>query len=208
MKKLLLIMFFFKAGISFADDCKKISKEEAFNFSDLIFLGHVFEVSDSTYKIKVIESFKGYPQDTLVGVISRNVIPPIVGSIWLIYGQNLNDNRFLADVCSGSKSINWPHGTHDITFPTPPPPEVFKNPSQLFLLKQIIADKALNEFYYDVATLRAKRVEGENKLMKDKLDQIVQQYSLIENRLILMRWLMIASIVMSIGLVVLFFNKK
>lgn len=203
-------MIFLKSGIAFADECKKISKEETYNFSDIVFLGHVFEVGDSTYRIKVIELFKGKQtlNDTLVGIISRDVITPGVGSIWLIYAQGLDDNRFIADVCSGSKSMNWPHGTNDITFPTPPPSEVYKNPSQLFLLKQIIIDKALNEFYYDVASLRARKAQEENKLIKEERNRLTQQYGILAKELAFMKWLLVVLIVISIGLMIINFKKR
>lgn len=116
-----------------------------------IFLGHVFEVGDSTYRIKVMEWYKGeFLEDTLTGMITQRVMTPKTGSIWLIFGKKQLGDKFLADVCSGSKSLSSPHGTHDITFPEVPPPDVFKNPSQLFLTKQIVLDKALNEFYFDL----------------------------------------------------------
>jgi hypothetical protein len=208
MRKLLLIALVFKVGILCADDCKKISKEEAFNYAEIIFLGHVFEINDSTYRVKVVEWYKGIPKDTLVGVITQNVMTPKIGSIWLILGQNLASDRFLADVCSGSKSLNLPHGTHDITLPEIPPPDVFRNPSVLFLLKQIISDKALNEFYFDVASLRARKVQEEIKSITKENDQLEKQYSQLRSEINFMKWSIIILTIVSLGSMVLNFRKR
>src|SRR5690606_33512546 len=121
MKAIFLGVFLFKVGVIFADDCKSLSKEEVFDYADIIFLGHVFDVGDSSYRVKITEWFKGSPRDTLTGVITQDVTPPEIGSIWLIFGQSLTGNSFLADVCSGSKSLDLPYGSHDITIPIIPP---------------------------------------------------------------------------------------
>jgi hypothetical protein len=207
IRRLFLIAFLFRAGMLCADDCKKISKEEAFNYADIIFLGHVFEVNDSTYRVKVMEWFKGVPKDTLVGVITQSVMVPKIGSIWLILGQSLTPDRFLADVCSGSKSLNFPHGTHDITFPELPPSDVLKNPTALFLLKQIISDKALNEFYFDVASLRARKIQEENASIKEENNQLKKQYSQLISDINFMKWAIIILTIVSLGSIVINFRK-
>lgn len=208
MRRLFLITLFLKTGILLADDCKKISKEEAYNYADVIFLGHVFEVGDSTYRIKIIEWYKGNPIDTLVGAITQNVTVPKVGSIWLIFGQKKTDSEFLADVCSGSKSLSLPHGTHDISFPEIPPPDVFKNPSQLFLVKQIVSDKALNEFYFDVASLRARRVHQESKLLSERCNLLEKNYAQLSREISFMRWSIIILIIVSVSSMILNFRKR
>lgn len=188
MKAIFLGVFLFKAGIIFADDCKSLSKEEVFDYADIIFLGHVFDAGDSTYMVKISEWFKGIPRDTLTGVITQDVIPPEIGSIWLIFGQSLTDNRFLADVCSGSKSLDLPYGSHDITIPIIPPPEMYGNPAQLALLKEIELDKALNEFYYDVASLRARKFEEENKSIRQSQSQMEVNYTKLEQDVKFIKW--------------------
>ncbi|MCS6974174.1 MAG: hypothetical protein NZM13_06785 [Cyclobacteriaceae bacterium] len=208
MRRLLLIAFLFRSGMLCASDCKRISKEEAFNNADIIFLGHVFEVSDSTYRIKVIEWFKGVPKDTLVGVITQSVIVPEIGSIWLILGQSLTPDRFLADVCSGSKSLDLPHGTYDITVPEVPPRDVFKNPSELFLLKQMVSDKALNEFYFDVASLRARKSQEENKLLKSELEKMERNITRLADEVSTLKWLIVILALISIGAIFLNFRKR
>lgn len=182
MKKLFLIALFLKTGILLAGDCKKRSKEEIYNYADVIFLGHVFEVSHSTYRIKVIEWYKGIPTDTLIGVITQSVTVPEIGSIWLIFGRKQTDTKFLADVCSGSKSLNLPHGTHDITFLRYHHRIFSRILSTFFLTKQIVSDKALNEFYFDVASLRARKVEHENKLMSERYSQLEKSYAQLSRR--------------------------
>jgi hypothetical protein len=208
MRRLFLITLFLKTGILLANDCKKISKEDVYNYADVIFLGHVFEVGDSIYHIKVIEWYKGNLADTLVGVITQNVVVPKVGSIWLIFGQKLSDTKFLADVCSGSKSLSLPHGTHDITLPDIPPPDILKNPSQLFLVKQLISDKALNEFYFDVASLRARKTQQENKLMSDRFSHLEKSYASLSREMSFIKWSLIILIIVSVGSVLLNFRRR
>lgn len=188
MKAIFLGVFLFKVGIIFANDCKSLSKEEVFDYADIIFLGHVFDVGDSTYRVKIAEWFKGSPRDTLTGVITHDVIPPEIGSIWLIFGQRLTENSFLADVCSGSKSLDLPYGSHDITIPIIPPPEMYGNPVLLTLLKEIELDKALNEFYYDVASLRARKFEEENELIGQSQSQMEANYTKLENDVKFIKW--------------------
>jgi hypothetical protein len=208
MRRLFLITLFLKTGILLANDCKKISKEDVYNYADVIFLGHVFEVGDSIYHIKVIEWYKGNLADTLVGVITQNVAVPKVGSIWLIFGQKLSDTKFLADVCSGSKSLSLPHGTHDITLPDIPPPDILKNPSQLFLVKQLISDKALNEFYFDVASLRARKAQQENKLMSDRFSHLEKSYASLSREMSFIKWSLFILIIVSVGSLLLNFRRR
>lgn len=205
----MLVLLLLKSGIISADDCKKISKEDIYNYADIIFLGHVFEVGDSTYRINVMEWYKGkFLEDTLTGMITQRVMTPKTGSIWLIFGKTQPGDKFLADVCSGSKSLSSPHGTHDITFPEVPPPDVFKNPSQLFLAKQIVLDKALNEFYFDVASLRARKAQQVNESIKEKYSHLEKKYSQLSDDLNFLKWAVIVLIIVTVTSTVVRLIKK
>lgn len=208
MKTLLTSILFVESIVAFADDCKKLSKEEIINYADIIFLGHVHYVNDSIYKVKVIEFYKGSPRDTLEGVITQSVVVPKVGSIWLIYGQRLGENRFLADACSGSKSLDSPFGPHDITFPEIPPSDLYSNPSQLFLLKQIVLDKSLNEFYFDVSSLRVRFAQKDTKSINQDYNDIKQICSHLSRDIYLMKWLLIILIFVSIFSIIITLRKK
>lgn len=65
---------------------------------------------------------------------------------------------------------------------------MYGNPAQLALLKEIELDKALNEFYYDVASLRARKLEEESKTIKQSLSQLEVNYTELEDDVKFIKW--------------------
>lgn len=157
---MILWLFLLSMTPCYASDCARISKADAFRMADFVFLGEVIEVMDTTFSVIVLESYKGTPSDSLVGIINQNVIIPKKGSIWLFYATDLESLVFVADACSGSKSFDTPHGAHDVAYLIPPPPEVLRSPAQLFILEQVLEDKALNELYFEIASLRHLKLQN------------------------------------------------
>ena len=184
--KSILVALSLCIGYCNASDCIKLSKTEIYNFADGVFLGQVFEVMDTTFSVKLIETYKGSYPDTLTGIINQNVVPPEKGSTWLFYSTDLGRNTFIADACSGSKSFSFPHGAHDIAYLVPPPPEILRAPAQMFVLEQVLKDKALNEMYFEISGLRKNKLEerlmkleADNTRLNDQLVQMNQYYEII-----------------------------
>lgn len=205
MKKIILIILLLYCGSSYANDCIKLSKSEIVNIADLIVLGQILEVNETDYKVKVLEVFKGNPSDTLVGLLNHNVNTPQPGSLWLLYAQSLADNKIIADACSGSKSFDWPHGPHDITFPAPPPPDILDKPSQMFILEQVIKDGALHELYFEIMSLRFSKMN----LDLAKTRETVKDLSFVISKTnkkynILMALMISTSIVLIVGVIILY----
>ena len=171
MHKLLLITLILECQISFGWDCNSISQDEDFEFSDLVFFGRVIDVNDTSYRIKVLESYKGDAADTLVGLLRDFTPLPEKGSLWLIYGKG-DRTTFIVPMCSGSKSLDKPFGLHDASFPMPPPRGLWQNESFLAIFDALQKEKSLNEFYFEIASLREKVKKSDIDGLTEKLDQL------------------------------------
>ncbi|WP_209332865.1 hypothetical protein [Lunatimonas salinarum] len=125
---LILVATLLFASYSNASDCIRLSKYEIYQEADGVFLADVYEVSETKFKVRVLEVYKGTYPDTLTGIIDQNVIIPEMGSTWLFYSMDYEEGVFIADACSGSKSFTFPHGAHDIAYLVPPPPEILRSP--------------------------------------------------------------------------------
>ena len=140
--KSILVVLSLCTGYCNASDCIKLSKTEIYNFADGVFLGQVFEVMDTTFSVKLLETYKGSYPDTLTGIINQNVVPP--------------------------------------------PPEILRAPAQMFVLEQVLKDKALNEMYFEISGLRKNKLEerlmkleADNTRLNDQLVQMNQYYEII-----------------------------
>ncbi|MFD2998762.1 hypothetical protein ACFS7Z_00175 [Pontibacter toksunensis] len=94
--------------------------------TDLIFIGEVFSLDSSTYKIKVVDLFKGkLSSDTLIGYNSYNDCyeTTISKGLWVIY-TGLDENGRIPKLSSCgvviSRSLTEPEN-HFIILPPPPP---------------------------------------------------------------------------------------
>jgi len=164
-------MLILNAQISFGIDCNKISKDEDYENSDIVFFGRVIEVYDTSYRIRVLEIFKGNIADTLIGT-TRDSIVPKIGSHWLIYGMTYDSKIFGVLPCGGSKCQEWPLGLTDVSFPLPPPKILQDSKPLVELYSQIQFDKSLNEFYFEIESLREKVRKSELKIIRDTLSEL------------------------------------
>jgi hypothetical protein len=172
-KILILFLILVNITISYGSDCLKQSKHEIFDVADFVFIGQILEVNTNSYEIKVFEMFKGHPPVHLQGQLEPDVVRPKIGELWLFYAQHLKDNKIIAGRCSGTKSFDWPHGIHDISFPHPPPQYMENESPQMFILEQVIKNTAWNELYYELMTLRQRemndKINSSNKEIKELL---------------------------------------
>lgn len=204
---ILSVILFFTIFNCKAYDCSKLSKNEIYEDSDGVYLGYVFEVADTTFKVRVLEIFKGNYPDTLIGTFNENTIIPDSGSTWLIYSNDLEDGTFIIHPCSGSKSFQFPYGYHDLAFPIPPPPEIYDSPAVQVVLEQVLKGISLNEMYFEISNLRRKKSEENIKELMlrnihfgDKLERISQNYNLL-------MWLLVGVIILQVFYMIGWFRR-
>jgi hypothetical protein len=129
LKRLLLVIgVVLYSQYSFACDCPYIFGEkweakrvtDGIKKSEAVFIGEVVAYDDSTYKMKVLDVFKGKIEaDTLVGYNKNSDCTNIITQgMWIIY-TNLDGNKRIPEVslCSLSRSLSEPL----LNFPPPPP---------------------------------------------------------------------------------------
>ncbi len=210
MKNFLILAFALKASLVFGFDCEKLSKDELYNQAHLIFLGNVIYVSDTLASVKVVELFKGNANDTIIWLISQGELTPSVNSTWLIYGyRSSTENAFYIGECSASKSFNAPFSIHDVTLSPPPTPGMMAmNSEGRILHQQMLFDRALGEFYFDVASLRARKASGESKLINERHDQLEKLFASLIKDLTVLRWSTIILIIALVGSIIVSLRKK
>jgi len=135
-----------------ACDCKELGgldslREKGFRFSDLVFHGELLEITDSSFSIRVIESFKGeYQSETIIGkaVTSCSLFPKHKGQ-WIIYA-NYNTNETYIDIsqCLSSRSRVEPWCTYCYD---PPPPPQLKN--KMTKEEKLVEERAFNQYERD-----------------------------------------------------------
>ena len=134
----------------------------------MVFIGYIFESNDRNYKIYVDEIFKGYPPDTLIGVVDEDFIHPQKGTTWLFYINGFGDGNVYVNICSGSKSFEFPYGFHDVSRLVPPSKEFAKSSIDLTYLELLQSIKSTNEMYYEINSLRSLKSKEEiSKMLKD-----------------------------------------
>jgi hypothetical protein len=191
-------------------DCKTFSKEEIYNQADLVFLGKIIYVSDTLASVEIIELFKGSANDTILWLTSNGGIKPRLNSTWLIYGYKaVTKNTFYVGDCGGSKSFDAPRSIHDNTIPSPPTPEMMLMNSQGRILhEQMLLDRALNEFYFDVASLRAKKILEETRVVNKEYARIEKKHSQLANDLHFIKWAIIILTIVILGSTAINFRKR
>jgi hypothetical protein len=176
------------SSLSFGIDCKKQSKIDIYRKSNLVFTGTIVEVSSNHFSVLVGEKFKGkYKKDTLIAVIQNNSIIPEKGEDWLIYAEDLGELIYVDD-CLGSKSFNWPYGIQDISSPEQPPP-FFRDESMVYLLENIWKDRALNELYFEILSLRQFKIQNENTMMDEGLSSLENYKLALEKEIHYIKWM-------------------
>lgn len=186
------------SSLSFGIDCKKQSKIDVYRISDLVFTGTIVEVSSNHFSILVGEKFKGqYKKDTLQAVLQNNSIIPEKGEDWLIYAEDLGEFIYVDD-CLGSKNFNWPYGVQDISSPEQPPP-FFRDESMMYLLENIWKDRALNELYFEILSLRQFKIQNENTMMAERLSSLDNYKLALEKEVHHIKW-MIAFVILLLAI--------
>ena len=166
-KAIAFIVLILIASQATAWDCKTQTKRELYDEYEVVLIGKILRVDSLSYLVAVQEMFKGSQHDTLVGELWAETygasIRPERGETWLIYGDIRNGNLLAGD-CSGSRSFDFPYSFHMIASPTPPPRQMGEiTEVEMFILRNIDLDKALNELYYDIITLRQWKLEEKIK---------------------------------------------
>jgi hypothetical protein len=204
MKLLLIVFITLKLTVTFGFDCKKLTKDQIYNQADLVFLGSVIYVSDTIAGVRIIEWFKGNAKDTVQWFISKGEVIPSINTTWLIYGHNTNiGNSFYIQECTGSKGFTAPYSIQDDAIPPPPTSEMVSMSLEGRVLhRQMLFDRALSELYFDIASLRARKLEREIALLQQKYDKLMKgQESASDSRA--MNWSMILLLVVSMVSLVL-----
>jgi len=176
--------------------CPDRTKDEQIDFADIIFLGRVIGATDTSYVIKVLESFKGVHGDTLNGILTSEVRIPEIGTTWLIYARSLSEINFFADICSGSKSFEWPHSFSDVSFPMPPRRGAVISSGEELIQDELIKDMALNELYYEISSLRSHKSMDDLKIMQNKFNGLEDTISRLNVQSIILKWLIILVVVL------------
>ena len=119
--KAILFFLFLKIGIINACDCAPLKYKELFKYeienSKHIFLGEVLEIINDTYKIKIIEVFKGefITKKIIVGKNTTDCSFSINETgMWLIYAT-LESEMLKVNECGLSRPFKKPY-----VFPPPP----------------------------------------------------------------------------------------
>lgn len=163
-----LVFLMFLSNGCLGNDCSKQSKYELYSNSDLVFIGYVIESNETIYKVLVEEIFKGSASDTLVGIVDKNYDHPLKGSNWLFYISGFDNENIYIDLCSGSKSFEFPYGFHDISKLVPPSKEFSSSSMDLTYLELLQSIKSSNEMYYEISTLRSlKSSDNVSKLLNE-----------------------------------------
>ena len=180
MRNLIFLgMFFLFSGSLKGSDCKELSKIDLYNSAELIFLGQIIDVSDSVYFVRVDEKYKGNLSDTISGMIEERTIHPEIGDVWLIFAKKMENDLIFVDFCSGSKSLRFTLGAHDVSVPIPPPASLV-NDSDFFIIENINRSTSLNEFFFDVYSLRYIKDQREKEYTYDKYVTLLNHQNALE----------------------------
>lgn len=112
---LIILLLFYFSFEAFSCSCKiggyKESQEIDFELSDLVFLGEVITVEETSYKFQLIEIFKGDSNMKIIeGMLftSCSMIPRKGEGQWLVYG-NLTNGKLDISQCGVTRSYAKPH---------------------------------------------------------------------------------------------------
>jgi len=127
--KVLIFLIALSATKIFACDCKnlgnlKVLQEIEFDNSECVFIGEVLEIDsdNNTFKVKVIESFKGNELGKTYNGIYDKFCGPIIDEKgkWLIYGNFNSKNQVEINYCGLTRSLSHPE--NNVSGSKPPEP--------------------------------------------------------------------------------------
>lgn len=161
MKKVLIIVAFLMLISSvYADDCKIYSKQELFQFADHIFLAQLVSQNDSSIELSIHEVFKGSLGENQLVEINKKHSKNIRGNkSWLIYAIEKNEKLVISE-CGGTKGFEFPQNISNASSP-----DILQylplNKDILLGLENDWNGHALNELYYDIISLRQRKIINE-----------------------------------------------
>jgi hypothetical protein len=207
MNRIFLTVLVLITQICFGIDCNRISKDEEYESSDIVFFGRVLDVNDTSYRIKVLESFKGSVPDTLIGVITEHNLIPREGTHWLIYAMTDDFKIFGIPPCNGSKSQERPFGLNDISFPEPPRQTLRNNPALVEVYDHVQRNRSQNEFFFEIESLREKVRKSELKSLKVALRELKQTTANNDAKITYLMLITIASLAVTIICLILWWTS-
>ena len=196
IRRLLVILLLTFPISIYGHDCGKLTKDGIYEQADVIFFGRVININDTSFQIKVLENFKGDIKigDTLTGLIRDYIRPHEKETYWLIYANSSDFKVFLEAMCSGSKSLDIPFGLQDETFPSPPIKEINDNKAFSSIMYEIIKDKSLNEFYFEIGSLRERVKREEIRRITQNLKELTIENQKTQDKLALISWTLFISL--------------
>lgn len=181
------IFFSLNANIVIGVDCKRLSKNELYMYSDLIAIGKIENHDDNIYYVRILERFKG-KSDSIIIVDKKNAPNLHKSKYWLIYAFETN-GRFIIPFCSGTKSFNMPIDIHNIMQTEPPPSYILKDKALNFMYQNEYINNAKKELITEIMGLRQLKMENqllslkkESISTKESYKVLQEQYSNIRNQ--------------------------
>lgn len=193
------IVLLFTTHVAWADDCVAQEMDISFYEADLVFIGRVLRVADTSFYVSVIEDFKGMRTDSLIGLITQESIRPAIGQIWLFYGEDLGNGNFHSHYCSGSKSFDRPSG-----MPVPPRSRASMSISELEIYYETAVDRARNKLYFEIMSLRSRKFDS----LELKVNRIGSDVELLRERVWQLMLLVTICLFASTVLLILSFRKS
>lgn len=126
----ILFLTFLISSKSVACDCKapkslKEIQNREFTNSKYIFIGEILKIDTKThtFKIKVIESFKGVKNGKVYSGIYNKFCGPVINEVgkWLIYANYHSGNEIKINACGITRSFKNPESNISATRPPKPP---------------------------------------------------------------------------------------
>ncbi len=110
-------------------------RTEIFERSNLIFVGETVESNeDGTYKLRLVELFKGSVKDSIIVGNARSYCSlfPQHGEIWLIYIDQYENEHIDIQDCGLSRRFDFPYFfSMEYEFPVPPHPRILNDVDKL-----------------------------------------------------------------------------
>ena len=160
----IVFLFFLISSKLFACNCKnsnnlKEVQNREFKYSEYIFIGEILEIDSKkyTFKVKVIENFKGNNVGKVYSGKYDEVCGPIINEKgkWIIYAIKGSGNFIKINSCGITRSLKTPENNINATRqPKPPTANETKVQTQ----------KKLNEFHLKAETdLKNEIIELRNR---------------------------------------------
>lgn len=153
-KTILFFLLLAKIYSSYAETCKRGSKIEEFQSSDLIVLCEVIDIRNEEFKVKIFEIFKGNPKNKVITIFASEItaLKISTGQHWLFYLKKEKSSKWTVNNCGWSRSFNNP-----LRVNPPPPPTMDMSSSQMELMIANYRTIATLELTNDLQFLRNEK---------------------------------------------------